>query len=211
LRSGGWFGGSTSILREHGLQVKYNGRTVDPDSINWSSVNMANIAFTQAPGPTNVLGKLKFVYPNKHTVYMHDTIKQNLFNQTVRAIGHNCIRMEKPSQLAETLLAEDKGWDSKKVQELLSKGVDEAVTLDHRIPVHTTYFTAVVDDQGKVTSFADIYELDRKVAPIVLGKAVASAGPADDDSDVAPNSAPAAKPKTPKENVAGQIQGLFGD
>ena len=211
LRSGGWFGGSTSILREHGLQVKYNGRVVDPDSINWSSVNMANIAFTQAPGPTNVLGKLKFVYPNKHTVYMHDTIKQNLFNQTVRAIGHNCIRMEKPRLLAETLLAEDKGWDSKKVQELLSKGVDEAVTLDHRISVHTTYFTAVVDDQGKVTSFADIYALDRKVASIVLGKAVASAAPADDDSDAASNPAPAAKPKTPKENVAGQIQGLFGD
>jgi hypothetical protein len=119
--------------------------------------------------------------------------------------------MEKPSQLAETLLAEDKGWDSKKVQELLSKGVDEAVTLDHRIPVHTTYFTAVVDDQGKVTSFADIYALDRKVAPIVLVKAVASAAPADDDSVAAPNPAPAAKPKTPKENVAGQIQGLFGD
>ena len=57
LRSGGWFGGS-SILRQHGLQVKYNGRTVDPGSINWTSVNMANIAFTQPPGPKNVLGKV---------------------------------------------------------------------------------------------------------------------------------------------------------
>ena len=73
LRSGGgWFGGS-SILRQHGLQVKYNGRIVDPGSINWNSVNMANIAFTQPPGPTNVLGKIKFLYPNKHFVYMHDT------------------------------------------------------------------------------------------------------------------------------------------
>ena len=213
LRSGGWFGGSTSILREHGLQVKYNGRTVDPDSINWSSVNMASIAFTQAPGPTNVLGKLKFVYPNKHTVYMHDTIKQNLFNQTVRAIGHNCIRMEKPSQLAEILLQQDKGWDSKKVQDLLSRSVDEPVTLDHPIPVHTTYFTAVVDDQGKVTSFADIYALDRKVASVVLGKAIAYAATADDndDSDAGSNAAPAAKPKAKKETVAGPIQGLFGD
>jgi L,D-transpeptidase YcbB len=211
LRSGGWFGGSTSILREHGLQVKYNGRTVDPDSINWGSVNTANIAFTQAPGPTNVLGKLKFVYPNKHTVYMHDTIKRDLFNQTVRAIGHNCIRMANPSQLAEILLQQDKGWDSKKVQDLLSKGVDEAVTLDHPIPVHTTYFTAVVDDQGKVTSFADIYALDRKVAPVVLGKTVAYTASVDDDSDAGSNAAPATKPKAQKENVAGPIQGLFGD
>jgi murein L,D-transpeptidase YcbB/YkuD len=212
LRSGGWFGG-TSILSEHGLQVKYNGRKVDPGSINWSSVNMANIAFTQAPGPTNVLGKVKFLYPNRHTVYMHDTIKRDLFKQTVRAIGHNCIRMEKPSELAEVLLTEDKGWDAQKVEDLVDKGYDSAVNLDHRIPVHTTYFTAVVDDQGKVTSFADIYALDRKVAPIVSGKAIASAAPGanDDDTDTTSSVTPAARPKAPKENVAGPIQGLFGD
>jgi L,D-transpeptidase YcbB len=211
LRSGGWFGGGTSILSEHGLQVKYNGRTVDPGSINWSSVNMANIAFTQAPGPTNVLGKLKFVYPNKHTVYMHDTIKPGLFNQQVRAIGHNCIRMEKPSKFAEILLAEDKGWDAKKIQELIAKGYNSAVNLDRPVPVHTTYFTAVVDDQGKLTSFADIYALDSKLAPIVAGKAVASAATDDDNADTPTGSVPSARAKPPKENVAGQIQGLFGD
>ena len=174
LRGGGWFGGS-SILSEHGLKVKYNGRIVDAGSVNWSSVNMANIAFVQAPGPTNVLGKLKFVYPNKHMVYMHDTIKRGLFKPTMRAEGHNCIRMEKPSQLAQILLAEDKGWDTKKVQDLLDKGYDSAVNLDHPIPVHTTYFTAVADADGKVTSFPDVYALDSKLAPIVAGKAVASA------------------------------------
>ena len=209
LRRGGWFGGS-SILRQHGLQVKYNGRTVDPGSINWNSVNMANIAFTQPPGPRNVLGKVKFLYPNKHVVYMHDTIRRDLFKPTVRAIGHNCIRMEKPSRLAQVLLTEDKGWDAQKVEDLIDKGYDSAVNLDHPVPVHTTYFTAVVDDQGKVTSFSDIYALDRKVAPIVGGRAVASAAPAGDD-DVASNAAPAAKPKARKENVAGSIQGLFGD
>ena len=84
------------------------------------------------------------------------------------------------------------------------------MNLDHPVPVHTTYFTAAVDDQGKVTSFSDIYALDRKVAPIVGGKAVASAAPPG-DNDVASNAAPAAKPKAPKENVAGSIQGLFED
>ena len=211
LRGGGWFGGG-SVLREHGLKVKYNGRVVDAGSVNWGSVNMANIAFVQAPGPTNVLGKLKFVYPNKHMVYMHDTIKRGLFKPTMRAEGHNCIRMEKPSQLAEILLAEDKGWDTKKVQDLLAKGYDSAVNLDHPIPVHTTYFTAVADADGKVTSFADVYALDSKLAPIVAGKAVASAAPSDDDDADAPTgSVPSARAKPPKENVAGQIQGLFGD
>ena len=216
LRGGGWFGGSTSILREHGLQVKYNGRTVDPGSINWNTVNLANIAFTQPPGPTNVLGKLKLLYPNKYVVYMHDTTQPEVFNETMRAIGHNCIRMANPSQLAEILLEQDKGWDAKKIQELLAKGVDEEVALDHPVPVHTTYFTAAVDDQGKVTSFADVYGLDRKVAPIVLGKAVAYAPSADDAgsgdaAEAESNATPAVKPKAPKDNVAGSIQGLFGD
>ncbi len=212
LRGGGWFGGG-SILSEHGLKVRYNGRIVDPGSINWSSVNMASIAFVQAPGPTNVLGKLKFVYPNAHMVYMHDTIKRGLFKPSMRAEGHNCIRMEKPSRLAEILLAEDKGWDTKKVQDLLAKGYDSAVNLDHPIPVHTTYFTAVADADGKVTSFADVYALDSKLAPIVSGKAIASAAPAadDDDADTPTGSVPSARSKPPKEAVAGQIQGLFGD
>jgi L,D-transpeptidase YcbB len=212
LRGGGWFGGG-SVLREHGLKVKYNGRVVDAGSVNWSSVNMANIAFVQAPGPTNVLGKLKFVYPNKHMVYMHDTIKRGLFKPTMRAEGHNCIRMEKPSRLAEILLAEDKGWDTNKVQDLLAKGYDSAVNLDHPVPVHTTYFTAVADADGKVTSFADVYALDSKLAPIVAGKAIASAAPDDDDgnADTPTGSVPGARSKPPKENVAGQIQGLFGD
>jgi L,D-transpeptidase YcbB len=210
---GGFFGGGTSILRQHGLQVRYNGRVVDPNSINWTSVNMANIAFTQPPGPTNVLGKVKFLYPNQHSVYMHDTIRPNLFTQTVRAIGHNCIRMENPGKLAEILLAEDKGWDAKKIDDLINKGNNTPVNLDRPIPVHTTYFTAMVDDQGKVRTFADIYGLDRKVAPIVGGKAIAAAPEGDDDAEATANFAPVAKQKVRKENVArgGGIQGLFGD
>ena len=128
--------------------MRYNGKIVDPGSINWGSVNMASIAFVQAPGPTNVLGKLKFLYPNKHIVYMHDTIKPNLFKTAMRAEGHNCIRMEKPTRLAEIVLAEDKGWDTKKIQDLLAKGYNAAVGLDRPFPVHTTYFTAAVDDKG---------------------------------------------------------------
>ena len=164
LRGGGWFGGS-SVLREHGLKVKYNGRIVDPGSINWGSVNMGSVAFVQAPGPTNVLGKLKFVYPNKHMVYMHDTIKRGLFKPAMRAEGHNCIRMERPGKLAEILLAEDQGWDAKKVQDLLAKGYDSAVNLQHPIPVHTTYFTATADADGKVD------DLRRRLRPRQKGGA----------------------------------------
>jgi L,D-transpeptidase YcbB len=177
LRHGGWLGGSTSILSEHGLQVNYNGRVVDPGSIDWNNVNMAKVSFTQAPGPTNVLGKLKFLFPNKHVVYMHDTIKRELFNQSMRAEGHNCIRVAKPEQLAALLLAEDKGWSLAQVQDLLDKGNNAPVALDRPVPVHMTYFTATVDEKGKVTTFADIYGLDKKVGAALLGKSISFSGP----------------------------------
>ena len=207
LRGGGWFGGS-SVLREHGLKVKYNGRIVDPGSINWGSVNMSSIAFVQAPGPTNVLGKLKFLYPNKHMVYMHDTIKRGLFKPAMRAEGHNCIRMERPGKLAEILLAEDQGWDAKKVQDLLAKGYDSAVNLEHPVPVHTTYFTAVADADGKVTTFGDVYGLDKKVAPVV-GKTLPESQQ-DIEEEASPKPAAEANARNArKKETTGSIEGLF--
>jgi murein L,D-transpeptidase YcbB/YkuD len=170
LRHGGWFGGSTAILREHGLQVNYDGRRVDPSSINWNSVNIARVSFTQPPGPDNVLGKLKFLFPNKHVVYMHDTIKRELFNQPMRAEGHNCIRVADPPKLAALLLAEDKGYELSKIEDLLAHGNNTAVRLDHPVPVHITYFTALVDDSGNLVTFADVYGLDKKISAVLLGK-----------------------------------------
>jgi murein L,D-transpeptidase YcbB/YkuD len=207
---GGWFSGG-SVLRQHGLKVKYNGKIVDPGSINWSSVNMASIAFVQAPGPTNVLGKLKFLYPNKHIVYMHDTIKPNLFKSAVRAEGHNCIRMEKPARLAEILLAEDKGWDAKKVQELIAKGYDASVSLDKPFPVHTTYFTATVDDKGNLATFGDVYGLDRKVAAVVLGKSAPVAGGGETSSIEQPQTqaTAAVEPQPKRKDVAAEAETLF--
>ena len=215
LRGGGWTGGgSTSILREHGLQVKYNGRTVDPGTVNWNSVNMASISFTQAPGPDNVLGKLKFLFPNKHVVYMHDTIKRELFKQAMRAEGHNCIRVADPGRLASVLLAEDKGWLSSKIDDLLDHGNNSAVTLDHPIPVHMTYFTAMVDDDGKVKSFADIYGLDSRIGKALLGKDVdlPPAPEADEDqaAEPAPSAATSSK-RNARNDLAGSMQGLFGE
>jgi murein L,D-transpeptidase YcbB/YkuD len=194
---GGWFGGGSSILKQHGLKVRYNGKLVDPGSINWGSVNMASIAFVQAPGPTNVLGKLKFLYPNKHIVYMHDTIKPNLFKTAVRAEGHNCIRMEKPGRLAEVLLAEDKGWTANKIQDLLAKGYNASVAIERPFPVHTTYFTATVDENGEVKTFGDVYGLDTKVANAVLGKSVTFA-PTEATSSASQPAVAAAPQATPQ-------------
>ena len=96
------------MLSSHGLRVSYQGRPVDPDTIDWGRANIFQFTFTQAPGPANVLGKLKFNFPNKHAIYMHDTVQPEFFDETVRALSHGCIRVREPDRLAQLLLARDK-------------------------------------------------------------------------------------------------------
>ncbi len=160
------------VLKVNRLTVKYKDRVVDPVTVDWQNVNMDNITFTQPPGPRNVLGKVKFLYPNEHAVYLHDTLKRGLFKNAVRVEGHQCPRVANPDKFAAALLAEDKSWTKDKIDKLMANGKNTAIDLDRPIPVHTTYFTAVVDADGKVKTFGDIYRLDAKVASAVIGKSV---------------------------------------
>jgi len=162
-----------SILRVHKLFVSYNGTPVDPTKVDWNRVNVLNYTFSQRAGPHNNLGKVKFLYPNRHTVYMHDTlpVRKKFFKKPVRTIGHECVRMEKPDRFAELLLAESNGWPAARVKELWDKGVNSSVALEKKIPVHMVYFTAVVDESGKVETSADVYGLDRKLTMALFGNA----------------------------------------
>jgi len=169
---GGWFfsSGASAVLRGYGLHVSRGGRPIDPDSVSWSSVDIQSFDFTQPPGPTNVLGIVKFRFPNKHDVYMHDTPERNLFGGAIRAFSHGCMRVQNPIRLAEVLLAHDKGWSTEQVQEYVRRGGE--IKLTTPIPVHVTYFTAVVDDAGKTNFRPDIYGLDSRVASRLEGQAV---------------------------------------
>jgi murein L,D-transpeptidase YcbB/YkuD len=168
---GGFFGigGASSVLEGHGLRVTRGGQPVNPNSINWSSVNIQQFEFTQGPGPNNVLGIVKFRFPNKHNVYMHDTPERHLFGGAVRAFSHGCMRVQNPIRLAEVLLAYDKGWSADAVQTYVKRGGE--IKLTKPIPVHITYFTATVADDGKVQHWPDIYGLDARVASALDGPA----------------------------------------
>ena len=165
--------GNLSILKVHKLSVSLNGTPVDPTRVDWGRVNIMAYTFSQQPGPENVLGKIKFMFPNKHTVYMHDTLayRKKYFDKPMRAIGHECVRMEKPQNFAEALLAQDKGWSSSQVKDLWDNAVNKPVSIERKIPVHMVYFTAVVDDSGKISSFGDLYGLDNKMATALFGSA----------------------------------------
>jgi murein L,D-transpeptidase YcbB/YkuD len=163
--------GNYSILDKYAFSVSYQGNPVNPTKIVWSRVNIRDFTFTQKPGPKSNLGKVKFILPNHYDVLLHDTFdaRRKVFQQSMRAIGYGCVRMERPQQLAEVLLSEDKGWSASEIDDLWEHSVNTPVSLERKIPVHLTYFTAVVDDTGKVTSFADVYGLDKKLGTALFG------------------------------------------
>ncbi len=162
---------SQAVLEAHKLQVFYHGQQIDPNQVNWSSVNISAYDFRQPPGPTNVLGAIKFLFPNKFDVYMHDTPDRAFFARSFRGLSHGCMRVGDPRRLAEVLLAEDKGWSKEKVASLFAGGTQE-VALTTPIPVYNTYFTAMVDYKGNLRSFGDLYDLDARVGRALLGRNV---------------------------------------
>jgi murein L,D-transpeptidase YcbB/YkuD len=161
----GWFFSkplASAVLAGHGLSVSRGGQPVNPDAVDWSKVDIRGFDFTQPPGPRNVLGIVKFRFPNKHDVYMHDTPERHLFGGTVRAFSHGCMRVQNPIRLAEVLIAHDKGWPASDVEGFVRRGGE--ISLTAPIPVHVTYFTAAVDDTGTLHTFGDLYALDQRVA-----------------------------------------------
>jgi murein L,D-transpeptidase YcbB/YkuD len=163
---GGWFNASSRprVLQAHNLFVKYRGRKVDASTINWRSANIKNYHFYQPPGGANVLGFVKFMFPNKHAVYMHDTPTKSLFAQSKRAYSHGCIRVRDPRKLAEVILGRDRGWSSGNVGAAIKSGKNQHVKLKKPIPVHVSYFTARVGKNGKITYFSDLYGHDSRMA-----------------------------------------------
>jgi len=171
-QGGGFFGGGvdTSVLQRHGLLIRYGGRDVDPDAIDWSRNDIRNFDLVQPPGPSNVLGRVKFVFPNKHDVYMHDTTQKFLFNNAVRAESHGCMRVQYPEKLAEIILKHDKDWSPARVESTFDAGGDNHLALDQKIPVYITYFTLRVNDDGSISTFNDLYGHDARMNAALSGK-----------------------------------------
>ena len=183
---GGLFGlftgtqSSRAVLEQHQLLVYYQGQQIDPNQVDWSSANIGAYEFRQPPGPTNVLGTIKFMFPNKHDVYMHDTPERDLFARSFRGLSHGCMRVADPRRLAAVLLAKDKGWSEQQVGSLLNGGTRE-VELTTRIPVHNAYFTATVDRQGNLRTFSDLYGVDTRMGASLFGNKVPFVTPRYDD------------------------------
>jgi murein L,D-transpeptidase YcbB/YkuD len=187
--SGGFFGyggADTRVLERHNLRVSYNGRPVEPSMVDWNSVDIRRFTFIQPAGAGNVLGVLKFRFPNRHDVYMHDTPQRELFSQSRRTFSHGCMRVQNPRRLAEVLLGEDQGMSAAQVGNLLARGEQADVQLRRKIPVHVVYFTAVANEHGRLETFPDVYGHDRRLAAALEGRPLPVVEPREEMSEAVP-------------------------
>ena len=118
----------------------------------------------QKPGGDNSLGKVKFLFPNSFNIYFHDTPAKGLFSKNVRAYSHGCIRLSEPEKLADYLLKDNPKWTEEKINEAMNSGDEKFVALKTPVPVFITYYTAWVNEKGKLNFRNDIYGHDADIA-----------------------------------------------
>jgi murein L,D-transpeptidase YcbB/YkuD len=149
------------VLKKQGEELV----EIDPALIDWARLTEKNLDFLirQLPGPDNILGRLKFVFPNKYDVFLHDTPYQDDFAKAARAYSHGCIRVERPVELAVWVLRGKPGWDAKGIWSAIDAGVERTVRLVEPIDVYFLYNTAWAEDDGTVHFRPDIYERDKKL------------------------------------------------
>jgi murein L,D-transpeptidase YcbB/YkuD len=139
---------------------------VSPDVL--AQVRSGKLLVRQRPGPTNSLGLIKFMFPNEHNVYLHSTPAQQLFSQSRRDFSHGCIRVQKPTELAAWLLQDQPKWTLNAVKAAMESGPDnQQVNLTRPVPVVIIYLTAVVEEDGEVYFFDDIYGHDRSLNAVL--------------------------------------------
>jgi L,D-transpeptidase YcbB len=153
-------------LSSKGLKVVDRaGRVVNPSQIDWAQYSPKHSPYMlrQDPGPKNALGRVKFMFPNDHAVYLHDTPSKALFSRTDRAFSSGCIRVENALELAKLVLNGEGEWDQGAIDRVLRSGKTRNVLLHEPIPVLLLYWTSWVDPDGRVNFRHDLYDRDKAV------------------------------------------------
>ncbi|MGB8040084.1 MAG: L,D-transpeptidase family protein [Pseudolabrys sp.] len=159
-----------------GFEAVRGDQVVDVRSVDWAGVGAGRFPYQlrQRPGTNNALGRVKFMFPNPHNVYLHDSPAHSLFGRSVRAFSHGCIRLSRPLELAEQVLRVGgvKGWTKERIDDVVASTKTTVVNLREPLPVHITYLTAWVDD-GVANFRQDIYGHDAKLLAALEGKSIA--------------------------------------
>jgi len=153
-------------LLKQNIKLISNSGVIDPYSVDWNALSSNRFPYRlrQDSGKRNALGLVKFLFPNKHNVYIHDTPSKSLFSRTVRSFSHGCIRVKNPHDLAVILLKNQANWSEAKIKSSIASGKRRIVRLENPIPVHITYLTSWVNKDGTVYFRNDIYGRDKRLA-----------------------------------------------
>ena len=153
------------LARNNMKVLTSSGTEVSPSSIDWAKVNPRTFPYIirQEPGQNNSLGLVKFMFPNKYSVYIHDTPARSLFEREDRALSHGCIRIQKPFELAKMLLSFDPNWTDEKIKEAMHLSKEKIVMLDRKIPVVVLYLTYWADSKGDYYFRRDLYSRDTEI------------------------------------------------
>jgi len=141
-------------------------KEVDPEKIDWNKYNenWLPYKFVQRPGKSNSMGLVKFMFPNKYRIYLHDTPQKKLFKSYVRTFSSGCIRVSQPFTLANKILEKEESWSGKKVESFVSEGETKVIRVSQPLPVYLMYWTAWVDESGKVNFRNDVYQRNKQIA-----------------------------------------------
>ncbi len=144
---------------------------LDPAAIDWARVTKENLQYKlrQDSGPLNVLGRVKIMFPNKFSVYLHDTPRQELFQKTARDFSSGCIRVEKSTELVSYLLKNDPLWSIEHIRAIMESGDRQYVAVAEEVPIHILYWTAWADEEGRMHFRKDIYGRDKLLATALSG------------------------------------------
>ncbi len=146
-------------------------KVVDVSNINWDKYSKIPYIIRQKPGNSNSLGWVKFIFPNEHNIYFHDTPSRYLFDKETRGFSHGCIRVAEPKRFATYLLRNDTTFTDKKIDSLYYLGRETYVKLQTKLPVYIVYFTASVDTDGLLHFSRDIYGHDAKLEKTLFTEA----------------------------------------
>lgn len=154
------------LAAKHMEVMDRNGKPLNPATIDWSQYSRGNFPFIirQKAGPWNALGEVKFMFPNKYSVYLHDTPSRGLFERQDRAFSHGCIRTEDKWGLLMSLMDDPEVWNMDKINEILESGETTTIDLPEPINIYLVYLTALADKENNLYFFKDIYKRDEAVS-----------------------------------------------
>ena len=141
------------------FEAVVGGRVVRPSAVDWSAPGATGYRLRQKPGARNALGRVKFLFPNKHAIYLHDTPSKSLFGRNDRALSSGCVRLQKPEEFANILL-KNTNWSSERIKKAMNQEKEQWVNTPEQTPIYLVYWTTWSDPDGKIQTANDIYGKD---------------------------------------------------